>query len=756
MVKCSTTWRFLRSQTFISLKQIRRAGTGLVAAVTALLQATCATADRSVSGSTAHEERSTLPISTRDLVELVTMSGLRVSPDERFAVIREERQSIASGATHMAWRVIDLNDGRTSALVDAGGVLWNNNGGIASEAPAWSPSGDWIYFRKLVGEQVQVWRAHRDGEQASQVTIDDADVYAFDVNPDGSLTYAVAGATRAEIKQAEDAEHDSGILMGPTVISGFRVTHGFPVNGRMASYRHIENAMSGRRGTLLAARPPRVMNLPRDSTQPVPLSGEASLSFLAGRTIPLGPQAIPATFPSPREVSGDGQLIAGVSGRDRAPASGAASSDPGQHVWWTRREGSPAARTQCLDPICRHGGTFRIAGWRPDQHELILQNESLGVYRLIAWDTASNRVRLLAEGEGVIGSEESGTAGSCELTADKAICIAASSNRPPRLVSIDLTTGHINTLHDPNPELSEERLGDAKLVPLVDRFGNTTIGTVILPKGRPGAVRLPLVITSYSCRGFLQGGSGRDVPEHVLASLGYAAVCVDMGRMVEYVPGFNLTPATASASSLDFFEQAVDVLSGMQIIDPTRVVISGFSATATHATATLTKSRKFTAAIVTTGGSFDAIACYLAANYRSCEARAKREGFERPYDARDGFLRSSPAWNAEKIITPLLMQLPETEYASMMQLYGALMAYNRPVEMYVFAGAYHYKNNPRQRLTVYDRNVDWIEFWLKGVESRRTGSADQNARWRQMRAEQCASASAEEESGGAMWYCESQ
>jgi dipeptidyl aminopeptidase/acylaminoacyl peptidase len=245
------------------------------------------------------------------------------------------------------------------------------------------------------------------------------------------------------------------------------------------------------------------------------------------------------------------------------------------------------------------------------------------------------------------------------------------------------------------------------------------------------------------------------VPEHVLASLGYAAVCVDLGAsVIRPAPGFKMTPVTADLSALDFFENAVEVLSDAQLADPARVALSGFSASSTHIAFALTQSDRFTAAIVTTGGSFDAISCYLAANYRSCERRARQEGFERPYDSRNGILKDSPAWNAEKIRTPLLMQLPEAEYTGMMQLYGALMEYDRAVEMYVFADAFHYKHDPRQRLTVYDRNIEWIDFWLKGAASSRPDHAAQNSRWRGMRDGQCALPP--NEASGGMWYCSPQ
>lgn len=695
-------------------------------------------------------------ISTRELVEAVSLSSLRISPDQQSIVVKEDHQDVSSGATVLTWRIIDVRTGQTTAVADAGEPFWNNNGGVASEAPIWSPDSERIYFRKVADEQVQIWEAHRQGGQPKQLTHDEADVAAFEVEADDSITYLIAGATRAEIKLAESDEHSRGVLMGPAIIVGLRMEHGFPINGRMTTYRNLEGP-GGRRGTLLAKRDPHVMRLPPNHTVGIPVSEESARKFLEGKFIQLGPvQNAPAPLASGKFVR-DGDLVATMEMSGGPRLVPATSLGAGRRVFWSQIGESASQRTQCLDPVCTDADMLELVGWSSGQRELILQAESLGVFQLIAWDITSNTVRIVLEGEGVIGSEDAGTFGTCGLAGNQAICIASDSNRPPHVVAIDLASGDISTVHDPNPSLTPARLGEAKHVRLVDRYGNVTIGRVILPRGGLEMRRLPLVITSYSCRGFLQGGSGRDVPEHVLASRGYASVCVDMGAgTVQKEPGFQQTQITGDLSALDFVEAAVDVLSTASIADRKRVVISGYSATSGFTTSTLTQSSKFTAAIVTTAGSFDAISCYLSATYRSCERKAKEQGFEPPYDARDGILKKSPAWNAEKIRTPLLMQLPESEYPEMMQLYGALLDYGRAVEMYVFAGAFHYKNDPKQRLTVYDRNVEWIEFWLKGLESPRADLADQYSRWRKMRETQCSLPTDQSEVEDAPWYCTAQ
>jgi hypothetical protein len=59
--------------------------------------------------------------------------------------------------------------------------------------------------------------------------------------------------------------------------------------------------------------------------------------------------------------------------------------------------------------------------------------------------------------------------------------------------------------------------------------------------------------------------------------------------------------------------------------------------------------------------------------------------------------------------------------------------------MYVFPHEYHIKWQPVHRLAIYRRNIDWFDFWLRGVEDPDPSKAAQYLRWRRMRDRQAAS-----------------
>ena len=55
-------------------------------------------------------------------------------------------------------------------------------------------------------------------------------------------------------------------------------------------------------------------------------------------------------------------------------------------------------------------------------------------------------------------------------------------------------------------------------------------------------------------------------------------------------------------------------------------------------------------------------------------------------------------------------------------------------DLYVFAHEPHQKFQPRHKLAVYERNLDWFRFWLMGTEDPDPAKASQYAYWRLMRA----------------------
>ena len=89
----------------------------------------------------------------------------------------------------------------------------------------------------------------------------------------------------------------------------------------------------------------------------------------------------------------------------------------------------------------------------------------------------------------------------------------------------------------------------------------------------------------------------------------------------------------------------------------------------------------------------------------------------------------SVAENAKRVDIPILMQVPEHEFPLSLESFAKLKDAGKPVEMLVFPDQYHIKAQPAHRLAIYERNLDWFNYWLKGARSPDPAKAAQYARW---------------------------
>jgi prolyl oligopeptidase family protein len=68
-----------------------------------------------------------------------------------------------------------------------------------------------------------------------------------------------------------------------------------------------------------------------------------------------------------------------------------------------------------------------------------------------------------------------------------------------------------------------------------------------------------------------------------------------------------------------------------------------------------------------------------------------------------------------------------------MQLVTTLRELKKAVEMLIYANEEHLKNQPKHRYEIYERNVDWFNFWLKDKEDPEGRKVEQYVRWRKLR-----------------------
>jgi dipeptidyl aminopeptidase/acylaminoacyl peptidase len=105
-------------------------------------------------------------------------------------------------------------------------------------------------------------------------------------------------------------------------------------------------------------------------------------------------------------------------------------------------------------------------------------------------------------------------------------------------------------------------------------------------------------------------------------------------------------------------------------------------------------------------------------------------GLGAPEETPERWRTISPALNTERIRAPLLMQFSEQEARLATELYARLSNSTTPAELHIFPDEPHLKVQPRHRLAVFQRNLDWFRFWLLGHRDSDPAKAEQYRRWR--------------------------
>jgi dipeptidyl aminopeptidase/acylaminoacyl peptidase len=103
--------------------------------------------------------------------------------------------------------------------------------------------------------------------------------------------------------------------------------------------------------------------------------------------------------------------------------------------------------------------------------------------------------------------------------------------------------------------------------------------------------------------------------------------------------------------------------------------------------------------------------------------------------------RDDPFWkdvslsvNARRIHTPLLLQLADDEFLSSLESYTALREAGDAVDLFEFPDEHHVKWQPAHRLAIYRRNLDWFDYWLRGIRSRDPDRQGELRHWDELKA----------------------
>lgn len=654
--------------------------------------------------------------SNRELVEVTDIGSLSASPDGRFAVFRTERASVQSNGYKLEWHAVDLRSGSVRRIADGGQAVYDDPGLLESSDPVWLPDGASIAFRAFVDGAIGVWKASVSGDKAAPLIVRDADVEQVSLSPDGRALVYNIGPSRAEIERAERQEYDDGIRVDGSVDLAQSMFRGGSINGRMASQR-LTGYWYTRAGLLWrVARQQRRYDLASGCDEAV---GEAQPPAASGTPSDTNEVA--------RAVSSEGEV---------AQAS------------WNGFSGSLTLRRQagglvirCVDPLC---SSRRISSlvWRPGTHELLVtlidrqHRQSLDL-----WDPAANRLRPIISADGLLAGGR-GNALPCAVTGKSAICVEAGPASPPRLVEIDLATREQKVLFDPNAQMRADYRAKVEFLSFKGESGTGFAGVLLTQAGAPKRPA-PLFINYYDCDGFLRGGEGDEWPVSALLDSGFVVACLNS-------PPFRGEQDAVQTyrTGLEGTRAVISLLADRGLVDRRKVAMGGLSF-GSEVAMWVAMYSKLLGALSVSSAQVEPAQYWLSAQPGTDHAYYRRKvwGLGSPEETPRQWRLVSPALNAERISVPTLFQLPEQEARQMPELYARLVAAGTPAELYAFPDEAHVKIQPRHRLAIFDRNLDWFRYWLQDYRDPDPAKAEQYRRWdglrRQFEKKQASSANIE-------------
>ncbi len=312
-----------------------------------------------------------------------------------------------------------------------------------------------------------------------------------------------------------------------------------------------------------------------------------------------------------------------------------------------------------------------------------------------------------------------------------AVCTAETFTTPREIARVDLRAGRIDLLTDLNSEYRKRVRPRTTEVEWTDSAGNKLHAIMTYPLRYDSTRRYPAIVTSYPHPGFSRGSNGDEFPIPVFAAQGFIVLDVSAPASQywtaldisfdSFVKGYD--------SPLRALEHYLRKLGDEGVVDLEHVGICGLSGGANFSAYAVSHSPLFRAAIFDWHES-DFLSTITLGRQRTRDLYARRGlGVRDTANWKDYSLDL----RAGHVNAAVLLNVADREFFFAFGSFDALKRNGKAVEMWVYPNAHHVKWLPGQRLTIYDRNVDWFNYWLRGVRDSNPVKAEQYARWDKLR-----------------------
>ncbi len=313
-------------------------------------------------------------------------------------------------------------------------------------------------------------------------------------------------------------------------------------------------------------------------------------------------------------------------------------------------------------------------------------------------------------------------------------------NTRPALYAVDTSRGIEKLIRDLDPQLKDVTLGRVELVHWKATDGRPWTGMLYYPVHYQPGQRFPLVIQTHGYRPDEFSLDGAFTTADAAQPLANRDIVVlQVGGPDGGDKDIIATPLETNVYMAGF-EGALQHFATVGLVNPEKVGIIGFSRSGWLVEYMLTHSQyAFAAAEIADNIDGSYFQYVLAGN----DIRAFYEADKGTSPFGSGlkvWMRESPGFNADKIRTPLRLELdsgPISEILIQWEMFSNLRYLGKPVELFIIPNiqqGVHILQNPAQRLASQGGTVDWFCFWLKGEEDTDSTKIQQYLRWRKLRA----------------------
>lgn len=627
-------------------------------------------------------------------------SPLAISPDQHWAAFVLQHADITENRYCQALVVIDLKGQMSARVLDRGGDFITStvtmrglsiaNGFPQQIVPGWSSDGKTIAYLRRDNGSIQLWSVPAQGGRARQITHESTDVVSWAWMPDGRIAFAIE-PDRLQLEAAISDEGRTGWIYDERVTpnTGFRPQ--LP-----ALLARSEKILDPRTGDVAAVEGALAKSLHNALVE----AGGAQ-KRAAGRMRAWTELTAPSPL-SPRRL----RVV---------DAAGVV-----QQCRWSACVGH-------FDGLWSFGGRtvvfLKREGWN---------DRYTALYR---WQPGKDEPRRLVHTDDLLER--------CAPAEGRLLCIHETATHPSNIVAIDVRSGKLDPLFDPNPGITERIAAHVQRLTWRNALGREVYGDLVLPSNyRPGT-RLPTIVTLYTSRGFLRGGTGNEYPIFLFAQRGYAVLSIQNPSLFaaqflklksyDEIYAADVRNWSEARNLQSAIAAGVNLLIARGIADPHRLGITGLSAGAAAVRFALINSRLFAAASLSSC-CIDETSSVLVGP--AWEAYSRSVGYPPAFRVDKQFWKpGSLVLNAAALSTPLLMQLDDREALYGLPSYVALRQYHQPVELRIFPDEYHIKWQPAHRAAIYSTNLDWFDFWLKGSVDPDPAKTGEYRRWKGLREE---------------------